>query len=73
MCEKIKTQDQIVEVLILSDQVWLHQVFILSTFLSVAISAGMPQQMSAFLEEFCPFVFLFNIQELVTYCGRSRV
>lgn len=73
MCEKIQTQDQIVEVLFLSDQVWLHQVFILSTFLSVAIPAGMPQQVSAFLGEFCPFVFLFNIQELVTYYGCSRV
>lgn len=73
MCEKIKTQDQIVEVLILSDQVWLHHVFILSTFLSVTVPAGMPQQTSAFLEEFCPLVFLFNIQELVTHCGCSRV
>lgn len=29
MCGKIKTQDQSLEVLIQSDQVWLYQVFIL--------------------------------------------
>lgn len=74
--KKIKTQDQIVEVLILSAQVRLHQVLILSPLVHFPASGNTCRNAStdaSFLEEFCLFVFLFNIQELVTYCGCSRV